>query len=134
MDPFLVGLIGGVLYIVYFLGCFLVNRYKRIKLSKSQAQQEHNIYNISGRVPGPNTTQYPDAYLSVDHISITNELNKPPKYDDAPPTYEEAIKLAMAQSNSLQTFQEEQSQSQGSSSTSSSTTVVVPAVHNRTTE
>lgn len=54
----------------------------------------------------------------------------------APPTYEEAVKLAMAQSNSLQTFQAEQpqaSQQQPHSSTSTPT-VVVPTVPNQTTE
>lgn len=99
------------------------------------SQQEQNIYNISGRVPNSNSAQYPDAYLSVEHIAITNELNKPPKYDDAPPSYEEALKLALAQSNSLQTFQAEQPQvHQAASSTSSSTPVVVSAIPSRTTE
>ncbi|XP_050305663.1 uncharacterized protein LOC126742867 isoform X10 [Anthonomus grandis grandis] len=73
---------------------------------------QNNIYNISGSVQGQNQHAYPDAYLSIDHIAITNELNKPPpKYDDAPPSYEEALKLAMAHSNSLQTYQSEQGHS-----------------------
>ncbi|XP_050305660.1 uncharacterized protein LOC126742867 isoform X8 [Anthonomus grandis grandis] len=78
---------------------------------KAQSDQ-NNIYNISGSVQGQNQHAYPDAYLSIDHIAITNELNKPPpKYDDAPPSYEEALKLAMAHSNSLQTYQSEQGHS-----------------------
>lgn len=110
-------------------------RHQRRILNRRRAQQEQNIYNISGRVPNSNSAQYPDAYLSVEHIAITNELNKPPKYDDAPPSYEEALKLALAQSNSLQTFQAEQPQvHQAASSTSSSTPVVVSAIPSRTTE
>ncbi|XP_066152086.1 uncharacterized protein [Euwallacea fornicatus] len=107
-------------------------------LTASQAQPDDNgIYNISSRVQGQQP-QYPDGYLSVDHITISNELNKPPKYDDAPPTYEEAVKLAMAHSNSIQTFQAEQvnnTRPQPHSSTSSTpTTVVVPAVASQSTE
>lgn len=48
----------------------------------SAQPDQNSIYNISGRLQGQNQTQYPDAYLSVEHITITNELNKPPKYDD----------------------------------------------------
>ncbi|XP_050305656.1 uncharacterized protein LOC126742867 isoform X4 [Anthonomus grandis grandis] len=83
----------------------------RVLICNPQSDQ-NNIYNISGSVQGQNQHAYPDAYLSIDHIAITNELNKPPpKYDDAPPSYEEALKLAMAHSNSLQTYQSEQGHS-----------------------
>ncbi|XP_050305666.1 uncharacterized protein LOC126742867 isoform X13 [Anthonomus grandis grandis] len=94
--------------------CFVYVLMKCIKKKKTHIAQsdQNNIYNISGSVQGQNQHAYPDAYLSIDHIAITNELNKPPpKYDDAPPSYEEALKLAMAHSNSLQTYQSEQGHS-----------------------
>ncbi|XP_066259541.1 uncharacterized protein [Euwallacea similis] len=95
---------------------------------------DNGIYNISSRVQGQQS-QYPDAYLSVDHITISNELNKPPKYDDAPPSYEEAVKLAMAHSNSIQTFQAEQvNNTRPQAHSSTTTTVVVPAVAGQSTE
>ncbi|XP_050305659.1 uncharacterized protein LOC126742867 isoform X7 [Anthonomus grandis grandis] len=112
------------LIIFIFLFCYFIKKchetrkycYKKVGISfelqsRSQSDQ-NNIYNISGSVQGQNQHAYPDAYLSIDHIAITNELNKPPpKYDDAPPSYEEALKLAMAHSNSLQTYQSEQGHS-----------------------
>ncbi|XP_030758416.1 uncharacterized protein LOC115884078 isoform X16 [Sitophilus oryzae] len=97
-------------------------------------QQEQNVYSISGRVQGQEQQQrFPEAFVSVEHISIMNEMNKPPKYDDAPPSYEEAIKIAMAQNNSMETLRAEQAGVHQASS-SSSVTVVQPAVPNRTTE
>ncbi|XP_066259537.1 uncharacterized protein [Euwallacea similis] len=100
----------------------------------SALPDDNGIYNISSRVQGQQS-QYPDAYLSVDHITISNELNKPPKYDDAPPSYEEAVKLAMAHSNSIQTFQAEQvNNTRPQAHSSTTTTVVVPAVAGQSTE
>lgn len=52
----------------------------------------------------------------------------------APPSYEEAIKLATAHSNSIQTFQAEEATRQNQPQTSAATTSVVPAVPSRTTE
>ncbi|XP_030758413.1 uncharacterized protein LOC115884078 isoform X13 [Sitophilus oryzae] len=107
--------------------------YCRISQTFSQ-QQEQNVYSISGRVQGQEQQQrFPEAFVSVEHISIMNEMNKPPKYDDAPPSYEEAIKIAMAQNNSMETLRAEQAGVHQASS-SSSVTVVQPAVPNRTTE
>lgn len=104
-----------------------------VRFHRSQ-QQEQNVYSISGRVQGQEQQQrFPEAFVSVEHISIMNEMNKPPKYDDAPPSYEEAIKIAMAQNNSMETLRAEQAGVHQASS-SSSVTVVQPAVPNRTTE
>ncbi|XP_050305657.1 uncharacterized protein LOC126742867 isoform X5 [Anthonomus grandis grandis] len=95
----------------FSLVCLCWCKCRRNRNQPAQSDQ-NNIYNISGSVQGQNQHAYPDAYLSIDHIAITNELNKPPpKYDDAPPSYEEALKLAMAHSNSLQTYQSEQGHS-----------------------
>ncbi|XP_050305658.1 uncharacterized protein LOC126742867 isoform X6 [Anthonomus grandis grandis] len=108
-----------IFYVMTFCGILLIVRlmmliYSVLSAKSHQRTQsdQNNIYNISGSVQGQNQHAYPDAYLSIDHIAITNELNKPPpKYDDAPPSYEEALKLAMAHSNSLQTYQSEQGHS-----------------------
>ncbi|XP_076268618.1 uncharacterized protein LOC143201430 isoform X13 [Rhynchophorus ferrugineus] len=109
------------------------------KNEKAYAQpQDQNVFNISSRVQGQEQ-RHPDAFVSLEHITIMNELNKPPKYDDAPPSYEEAIKIAMAQDNSLKTFQTEVAASQGTSSSSSAaatssaaTPQIQPAIPNRT--
>uniref|UniRef100_A0A6P7FBY8 Uncharacterized protein LOC114328718 isoform X7 n=1 Tax=Diabrotica virgifera virgifera TaxID=50390 RepID=A0A6P7FBY8_DIAVI len=60
----------------------------------SEAHQQDDIYNISGRVQ--NQEQWPthDAHLSIDHISVLNQMNKP-VYDDAPPSYEEVMKTSI---------------------------------------
>ncbi|XP_030758402.1 uncharacterized protein LOC115884078 isoform X3 [Sitophilus oryzae] len=110
------------------------NRLRRSYGCHYAQQQEQNVYSISGRVQGQEQQQrFPEAFVSVEHISIMNEMNKPPKYDDAPPSYEEAIKIAMAQNNSMETLRAEQAGVHQASS-SSSVTVVQPAVPNRTTE
>uniref|UniRef100_A0A6P7FF15 Uncharacterized protein LOC114328718 isoform X1 n=1 Tax=Diabrotica virgifera virgifera TaxID=50390 RepID=A0A6P7FF15_DIAVI len=58
------------------------------------SHQQDDIYNISGRVQ--NQEQWPthDAHLSIDHISVLNQMNKP-VYDDAPPSYEEVMKTSI---------------------------------------
>ncbi|XP_066259544.1 uncharacterized protein [Euwallacea similis] len=130
--------------ITFFLMSYILHlcqdRSKRCKEERENARSsrslpdDNGIYNISSRVQGQQS-QYPDAYLSVDHITISNELNKPPKYDDAPPSYEEAVKLAMAHSNSIQTFQAEQvNNTRPQAHSSTTTTVVVPAVAGQSTE
>ncbi|XP_030758404.1 uncharacterized protein LOC115884078 isoform X5 [Sitophilus oryzae] len=111
-----------------------INMRQRQTVRRRTQQQEQNVYSISGRVQGQEQQQrFPEAFVSVEHISIMNEMNKPPKYDDAPPSYEEAIKIAMAQNNSMETLRAEQAGVHQASS-SSSVTVVQPAVPNRTTE
>ncbi|XP_030758414.1 uncharacterized protein LOC115884078 isoform X14 [Sitophilus oryzae] len=123
--------------LLYFLCYIVYSIYRRghtDKISVQAQQQEQNVYSISGRVQGQEQQQrFPEAFVSVEHISIMNEMNKPPKYDDAPPSYEEAIKIAMAQNNSMETLRAEQAGVHQASS-SSSVTVVQPAVPNRTTE
>ncbi|XP_076268617.1 uncharacterized protein LOC143201430 isoform X12 [Rhynchophorus ferrugineus] len=111
---------------------------KYIKTNCCAQPQDQNVFNISSRVQGQEQ-RHPDAFVSLEHITIMNELNKPPKYDDAPPSYEEAIKIAMAQDNSLKTFQTEVAASQGTSSSSSAaatssaaTPQIQPAIPNRT--
>ncbi|XP_072386433.1 uncharacterized protein [Diabrotica undecimpunctata] len=62
--------------------------------STDASHQQDDIYNISGRVQ--NQEQWPthDAHLSIDHISVLNQMNKP-VYDDAPPSYEEVMKTSI---------------------------------------
>ncbi|XP_074032481.1 uncharacterized protein isoform X1 [Leptinotarsa decemlineata] len=61
------------------------------------SHQQEDIFNISSRVQGQEQWPTHEAHLSIDHINIMNELNKPPSYqDDAPPSYEEAMRLAAA--------------------------------------
>ncbi|XP_076268611.1 uncharacterized protein LOC143201430 isoform X6 [Rhynchophorus ferrugineus] len=117
------------------LCCTCCRRFHKIPRAQPQDQ---NVFNISSRVQGQEQ-RHPDAFVSLEHITIMNELNKPPKYDDAPPSYEEAIKIAMAQDNSLKTFQTEVAASQGTSSSSSAaatssaaTPQIQPAIPNRT--
>ncbi|XP_028133454.1 uncharacterized protein LOC114328718 isoform X3 [Diabrotica virgifera virgifera] len=61
---------------------------------RTHPHQQDDIYNISGRVQ--NQEQWPthDAHLSIDHISVLNQMNKP-VYDDAPPSYEEVMKTSI---------------------------------------
>ncbi|XP_066259540.1 uncharacterized protein [Euwallacea similis] len=128
-----------VIILTVLIRAFIHNKRKKVKRLREEQRSralpdDNGIYNISSRVQGQQS-QYPDAYLSVDHITISNELNKPPKYDDAPPSYEEAVKLAMAHSNSIQTFQAEQvNNTRPQAHSSTTTTVVVPAVAGQSTE
>ncbi|CAH1106230.1 unnamed protein product [Psylliodes chrysocephalus] len=58
----------------------------------SLAHQQEDIYNISSRVQDQWPTH--DAHLSIDHISILNQMNKS-MYNDAPPSYDEVMKTAI---------------------------------------
>ncbi|XP_074032485.1 uncharacterized protein isoform X5 [Leptinotarsa decemlineata] len=86
------------LILIYY--CFRL----RLKLARENypnrevtAHQQEDIFNISSRVQGQEQWPTHEAHLSIDHINIMNELNKPPSYqDDAPPSYEEAMRLAAA--------------------------------------
>ncbi|XP_060535984.1 uncharacterized protein LOC132707961 isoform X4 [Cylas formicarius] len=61
--------------------------------ARNEAQQHgQHIFNISGRVPEQHHCT-PDAYLTVEHINVTNQMNKPSCYNDEPPSYEDAIKM-----------------------------------------
>ncbi|XP_076268607.1 uncharacterized protein LOC143201430 isoform X2 [Rhynchophorus ferrugineus] len=154
MGPEVYVSIGAVFVILIFIGVLLRLSCKGAKETTRRANnnrsrgrlefvdcsqpQDQNVFNISSRVQGQEQ-RHPDAFVSLEHITIMNELNKPPKYDDAPPSYEEAIKIAMAQDNSLKTFQTEVAASQGTSSSSSAaatssaaTPQIQPAIPNRT--
>ncbi|KAH1014742.1 hypothetical protein HUJ05_012574 [Dendroctonus ponderosae] len=92
-------------------------------------QANQTTGNISGHVPGQNAPPYPDAYLSIEHIIVENELNKSQKCTEAPPSYEEAMRLALAHSNSLQTYEVEQrsaNQQLGANQATSSATPIAP--------
>ncbi|KAG5889521.1 hypothetical protein JTB14_036613 [Gonioctena quinquepunctata] len=57
--------------------------------------QQDDIYNISSRVQAQEQWPTHDAHLSIDHITIMDQMNKPPSYnDDLPPSYEEAMRIA----------------------------------------
>ncbi|XP_044264640.1 uncharacterized protein LOC123011321 isoform X7 [Tribolium madens] len=68
------------------------------KNKPNQANQQEDIYNISSRVQGQEQGQWPthDNHVSLDHFTITNEINK---YNDDPPTYEEAMRIAASNNN-----------------------------------
>ncbi|XP_049817274.1 uncharacterized protein LOC109595585 isoform X1 [Aethina tumida] len=57
-------------------------------------RQQNEVFSISGRVQGQNPTQTlsSDAFVSIGHITASNQFNKPPTNDE-PPSYEEAICL-----------------------------------------
>ncbi|CAH1364647.1 uncharacterized protein [Tenebrio molitor] len=69
-----------------------INRGGRIVLTN----QQEDIYNISSRVQGQGQWPTHDAHVSLDNFAITNELNK---YNDDPPTYEEAMSIATSINN-----------------------------------
>ncbi|XP_063919370.1 uncharacterized protein LOC135134590 isoform X6 [Zophobas morio] len=58
--------------------------------------QQEDIFNISSRVQGQGQWPTHDAHVSLDHFAITNEINK---YNDDPPTYEEAMNIAASNNN-----------------------------------
>ncbi|XP_057659103.1 uncharacterized protein LOC130895668 isoform X8 [Diorhabda carinulata] len=59
-----------------------------------KAHQQEDIYNISSQVQ--NQEQWPthNAHLSLDHITLMNQMNKS-AYDDAPPSYDEVMKASL---------------------------------------
>ncbi|XP_056641435.1 uncharacterized protein LOC130448195 isoform X7 [Diorhabda sublineata] len=58
------------------------------------SHQQEDIYNISSQVQ--NQEQWPthNAHLSLDHITLMNQMNKS-AYDDAPPSYDEVMKAGL---------------------------------------
>ncbi|XP_008195921.1 uncharacterized protein LOC664363 isoform X7 [Tribolium castaneum] len=64
---------------------------------QKDANQQEDVYNISSRVQGQEQGQWPthDNHVSLEHFTI-NETNK---YNDDPPTYEEAMRIAAANNN-----------------------------------
>uniref|UniRef100_A0AAR5PA73 Uncharacterized protein n=1 Tax=Dendroctonus ponderosae TaxID=77166 RepID=A0AAR5PA73_DENPD len=112
---------------------YIIGKRKEIKnrrqAQRNNAQANQTTGNISGHVPGQNAPPYPDAYLSIEHIIVENELNKSQKCTEAPPSYEEAMRLALAHSNSLQTYEVEQrsaNQQLGANQATSSATPIAP--------
>ncbi|CAH1106233.1 unnamed protein product [Psylliodes chrysocephalus] len=76
--------VGLLLFIIVFT-------WAKEKCRRASHQQE-DIYNISSRVQDQWPTH--DAHLSIDHISILNQMNKS-MYNDAPPSYDEVMKTAI---------------------------------------
>ncbi|XP_063919368.1 uncharacterized protein LOC135134590 isoform X4 [Zophobas morio] len=73
------------------------NRMQRARVrSRVQTNQQEDIFNISSRVQGQGQWPTHDAHVSLDHFAITNEINK---YNDDPPTYEEAMNIAASNNN-----------------------------------
>ncbi|CAH1106235.1 unnamed protein product [Psylliodes chrysocephalus] len=105
--------VGFLIYLVAVLGFLLLLgaliriRFKNQKKNEGNAisgertrhasragrtHQQEDIYNISSRVQDQWPTH--DAHLSIDHISILNQMNKS-MYNDAPPSYDEVMKTAI---------------------------------------
>ncbi|XP_063919367.1 uncharacterized protein LOC135134590 isoform X3 [Zophobas morio] len=73
------------------------DRTERVEVRSSvQTNQQEDIFNISSRVQGQGQWPTHDAHVSLDHFAITNEINK---YNDDPPTYEEAMNIAASNNN-----------------------------------
>ncbi|XP_072386432.1 uncharacterized protein [Diabrotica undecimpunctata] len=81
-----------IMMLILFLLKYI--QFQKDSHTNNNAHQQDDIYNISGRVQ--NQEQWPthDAHLSIDHISVLNQMNKP-VYDDAPPSYEEVMKTSI---------------------------------------
>ncbi|XP_019866542.1 uncharacterized protein LOC109595585 isoform X4 [Aethina tumida] len=83
-----------ILFVTVLIRQYL--KYEKEKfLKEMQAQRQQNeVFSISGRVQGQNPTQTlsSDAFVSIGHITASNQFNKPPTNDE-PPSYEEAICL-----------------------------------------
>ncbi|XP_074032486.1 uncharacterized protein isoform X6 [Leptinotarsa decemlineata] len=94
--------LSGVVAVLVFLGVLIRMAFKpkivpQPVATSLESHQQEDIFNISSRVQGQEQWPTHEAHLSIDHINIMNELNKPPSYqDDAPPSYEEAMRLAAA--------------------------------------
>ncbi|XP_057659095.1 uncharacterized protein LOC130895668 isoform X1 [Diorhabda carinulata] len=82
--------------VLIFVSFFLFNVYIQYKLRKKGliSHQQEDIYNISSQVQ--NQEQWPthNAHLSLDHITLMNQMNKS-AYDDAPPSYDEVMKASL---------------------------------------
>ncbi|KAJ8969957.1 hypothetical protein NQ317_005194 [Molorchus minor] len=95
-----------VMFVIYVYAQWKIKRQERylgyecaVKSGGSleNSHQQDDIYNISSRVQGHDPWPTHDAHLSIDHITRANQLNKP-NYDDAPPSYEEAMRIAASNS------------------------------------
>ncbi|XP_072386429.1 uncharacterized protein [Diabrotica undecimpunctata] len=86
--------LGALMFLLILFSISIVWIRKKCRHRRGRPHQQDDIYNISGRVQ--NQEQWPthDAHLSIDHISVLNQMNKP-VYDDAPPSYEEVMKTSI---------------------------------------
>ncbi|XP_057659100.1 uncharacterized protein LOC130895668 isoform X6 [Diorhabda carinulata] len=78
-----------------YLSCVLCCKgMEHCRHQKMTAHQQEDIYNISSQVQ--NQEQWPthNAHLSLDHITLMNQMNKS-AYDDAPPSYDEVMKASL---------------------------------------
>ncbi|CAH1972485.1 unnamed protein product [Acanthoscelides obtectus] len=87
--------VGLIMFFFVILILFLVIRIflycKGQKSRQIETSQQDRVYSISERVQ-PNEWSSRDAYLTVQHITAENQMNKP-NYNDAPPSYEEAMRI-----------------------------------------
>ncbi|XP_057659097.1 uncharacterized protein LOC130895668 isoform X3 [Diorhabda carinulata] len=99
MDVVAIAYLGAVVLILIIL--VVIIRVKcRVPQEPATAQttinthQQEDIYNISSQVQ--NQEQWPthNAHLSLDHITLMNQMNKS-AYDDAPPSYDEVMKASL---------------------------------------
>ncbi|XP_008195919.1 uncharacterized protein LOC664363 isoform X5 [Tribolium castaneum] len=97
-----------VLFLIFIVSLFILyvflqwrvatNDRKSYRLVfQNDTNQQEDVYNISSRVQGQEQGQWPthDNHVSLEHFTI-NETNK---YNDDPPTYEEAMRIAAANNN-----------------------------------
>ncbi|KAL1493864.1 hypothetical protein ABEB36_009548 [Hypothenemus hampei] len=119
--------------------CSLFGIKHNTRISNYPSPGPNDIINsISGRRIQDPIQHYPNSHLPNEHITFTNEQNKFSKSDDGLPSYEEAIKLSMAHSNSLQTYQTELAQThqqpQSTTATRNNIRMVPGTVLSQTTE
>ncbi|XP_063919377.1 uncharacterized protein LOC135134590 isoform X12 [Zophobas morio] len=85
------------LLIFLFFGHGISENFRRVGTQEHfSSNQQEDIFNISSRVQGQGQWPTHDAHVSLDHFAITNEINK---YNDDPPTYEEAMNIAASNNN-----------------------------------
>ncbi|XP_068895928.1 uncharacterized protein [Tenebrio molitor] len=86
----------GLCIALFFIHILCSCKYYYQRNGQKEANQQEDIYNISSRVQGQGQWPTHDAHVSLDNFAITNELNK---YNDDPPTYEEAMSIATSINN-----------------------------------
>jgi hypothetical protein len=109
MDDTTIIIIGVAVFCLFFMvSCCKANAQRKSSETETSAtvttvtrvrrhpNQQEDIYNISSRVQGQGQWPTHDAHVSLDNFAITNELNK---YNDDPPTYEEAMSIATSINN-----------------------------------
>ncbi|XP_063919379.1 ELMO domain-containing protein C-like isoform X14 [Zophobas morio] len=86
----------GLCVALFFIHILCSCKYYYDQNNQKDANQQEDIFNISSRVQGQGQWPTHDAHVSLDHFAITNEINK---YNDDPPTYEEAMNIAASNNN-----------------------------------